>query len=136
MRHCLQWLEERDLLDDETFAQAHSRDRLRFSPRSPFLLKRELTKKGVRASLAVEVIERVFEEEGVGPVDLAVQAATGWVKRQSPRTRAALLAKRFSPEREKVRRRLYGFLARRGFKGDEARRGMEAGEEEARELEE
>lgn len=136
VRDCIRWLRERDLLDDRAFAQAHVRDRLRFSPRSPFLLRRELGKKGVEPSLAGEVIDQVLEEDGLDATDLSVLAATGWVRKQSVQTRAALLSAPFSPEREKVRRRLYGFLSRRGFRGNEARRGLEAGEEKARELEE
>jgi hypothetical protein len=80
-------------------------------------------------------VEQVLQEEGLDTHDLAVQAAQRWVTRQSPLTRSHLLADRFTKERERARRRLYGFLSRRGFRGDEARRGMEAGEEKARELE-
>lgn len=133
--HCIRWLEERRLLDDEAFARALTRDRIRFSPRSPFLIRTELRKKGVAGPLAPRAIDQVLEEEGLQERDLAAQAAQGWVRRQSPATRADLLAERFSEDREKVRRRLYGFLSRRGFRGDEARRGMEVGEETARELE-
>jgi regulatory protein len=132
---CIRWLAERSLLDDEAFARALTRDRIRFSPRSPFLIRQELGRKGVAASLSTRAIEQVLEEEGLEAADLAIQAAWGWVLRQSSKTRSHLLGKRFTKEREKARRRLYGFLSRRGFGGDEARRGMEAGEEKARELE-
>ena len=37
---------ERGYLDDAAFARAWIRDRIRFSPRSPFLLRRELAEKG------------------------------------------------------------------------------------------
>lgn len=132
--HCLRWLEERGLLNDEEFAGALVRDRLRFSPRSPFLLKRELKEKGVASELAETVVERVCREEGFSSSDLAQIAAEGWVRKQGPAIQANLIQDHFSPEREKARRRLYGFLARRGFAGDAARWGIEAGENKARAL--
>jgi regulatory protein len=135
VEYALRWLEERDLLDDGAFAGFLVRDRLRFSPRSPLLLQRELRRKGVDPSLAERVVESVLLEEDVSVQDLAVKAARAWVRKQSPSTRRDLLMDRFSPEREKARRRLYGFLSRRGFAGDPARNGMEAAEEEARRLE-
>jgi len=134
--YCLRWLVDRDLLNDESFARSLTRDRLRFSPRSPFLLKRELANKGVSSSLAGEAVNAVLEEEGTSAEELSTRAAQSWVRRQSSSTRAELLGDRFSPERERARRRLYGFLARRGFVGDSARQGLETGEKEARKLEE
>jgi len=84
--------------------------------------------------LAGEVVDSVLQEEGIPAGDLSARAAESWVRKQSPSTRTDLLGDRFSPERERARRRLYGFLARRGFVGDAARRGLEAGEKKAREL--
>lgn len=132
--HCLKWLEDRGFLNDEEFAGALVRDRIRFSPRSPFLLKRELQEKGVAPGLAETVVERVCGEEGYSAADLAQIAAEGWVRKQGPAIRTDLIREHFSPEREKARRRLYGFLARRGFAGDAARRGIEAGENKAQTL--
>ena len=132
---CLQWLLERDLLNDGAFSRALIRDRTRFSPRSPLLLERELRDKGVAAAVAEEAVETVLREEGISPADLSAMAARVWVRKQSATSRKALLTHRFTPEREKARRRLYGFLARRGFLGDLARLGLEAGAEAARALE-
>lgn len=130
--YCIRWLEDRELLDDRAFARSFLRDRLRFSPRSPFLLQRELRDKGVASALAGEAVEAVLREEETSALDLAVRAAKSWVRKQSPATKAELVGHRFSPGREKARRRLYGFLARRGFVGATAQHGLEAGEEEAR----
>jgi len=132
---CILWLEERDLLNDGAFARSFLRDRIRFAPRSPFLLERELKEKGVPPSLAVEAVEETLDEERVSAEDLSVMAAEAWVRKQGSDTRRELLANRFTPEGDKVRRRLFGFLARRGFVGDAARRGLDAGMEKARELE-
>ena len=132
---CIQWLKARGYLDDRQFAAALTRDRLRFSPRSPFLVQRELREKKVGSSVAETVVREVMDEEGLTPADLAKTAADGWVRKQSTRVRSELIGERFSPEREKARRRLYGFLARRGFIGEAAQAGLEAGEEKARDME-
>jgi len=124
---CLVWLEERELLNDEAFAQALTRDRLRFSPRSPSALRRELALKGIAPSVAGSAVELVMEEERVTDRDLAVRAAGDWVRKQGPFVLKHLLEDRFTPERERARRRLHGFLGRRGFGGEAARAGMEAG---------
>jgi SOS response regulatory protein OraA/RecX len=132
--HCLVWLEERDLLDDSAFAQALTRDRLRFSPRSPSLLRRELALKGIDSSLAGRAVEAVLEEEGVSEGTLAARAAEAWIRRQGAETLRDLLNDGFTPERERARRRFNGFLARRGFRGEAARAGVESGLIEARKL--
>lgn len=132
---CLQWLLERSLLNDESFSRALIRDRIRFSPRSPMLMVRELKEKGVAVSLAEATVEGVLQEDGISLGDLSARAARDWARKQSSSTRRGLLGERFKPEREKARRRLYGFLARRGFVGDTARSGLDAGEEAARAME-
>lgn len=134
--NCLEWLEERGFLNDGEFSGALVRDRLRFSPRSSFLLKRELREKGVAPGLAERVVEEVCTQEGLSDSDLARTAAEDWVRKQGPAIQRDLTRDRFSPEREKARRRLYGFLARRGFAGDAARWGMDAGEAKAQTLSE
>jgi hypothetical protein len=81
------------------------------------------------------MVDAVLQEEGLSADDLSAKAAESWIRKQSSSTRKELLGDRFTPAREKASRRLYGFLARRGFAGDAARRGMEAGEKRAREIE-
>ncbi len=132
--YCLQWLLDRDLLNDESFSRALIRDRIRFSPRSPRLMVRELKEKGVAEPLAAETVEAVLQEEGISEADLSATAARDWVRKQSATTRRGLRGDRFTPEREKSRRRLYGFLARRGFLGDAARLGLEAGTQAVQDL--
>jgi len=129
---CLAWLLERRFLDDGAFARAFVRDRIRFSPRSPFLVQRELRDRGVAEHVAREAMESVMEEEDLTPAALAARVAEAWVRKQPPVRRRALLGPRFDARREKARRSLYGYLARRGFVGDEARAGLEAGEKAAR----
>ena len=129
---CIRWLKERRLLDDRAFALSFTRDRLRFSPRSPFLVRRELCNKGVEPAVAQEAVDAVLEEEGFDAEWLASQTAAGWVRRQSRPVLEDLLGVRFSPRRERARERLYRFMARRGFVGEAARQGLEVGVSEAR----
>jgi len=129
---CIRWLTDRKYLDDEAFARAFVRERIRLSPRSRFLLERELRDRGIAPALAGNAVEEVLAEEEVTPDDLAGRVAEKWVRKQPPSRRKALLKPRFAPEREKARRSLRGLLARRGFAGDSARAGVEAGEAAAR----
>jgi regulatory protein len=131
---CILWLEDRGYLDDEAFARALIRDRTRFSPRSVFLLKREIAKKGVSSEVIEKAMEETMTEDGITDLDLGREAACRWVRKQGPAVREDLLRERFSPERERARKRLLGYLARRGFIGDAARAGLEEGEAEARKL--
>ena len=130
--NCLSWLQERDLLDDAAFSRALVRDRLNFSPRGASLLKQELARKGISPSVAEEAVDSVFLEEGASEAGLAELAARKWVRKQGPRLLTLLLEDRFSKDREKARRRLYAYLARRGFRGEDTRTGMDAGFDEAR----
>jgi regulatory protein len=133
---CVRWLRSRKLLDDEAFAQSFTRDRLRLSPRSPFLLTRELRERGIAPELAGSIPERVISEEGWTTEELAARVAESWVRRQHSQDRESLLAERFSPERERARRRLLAFLSRRGFSTNAARSGLEAAENLVRDLRE
>jgi regulatory protein len=124
--HCLDHLEARGLLDDAAVAAAFVRDRLRHRPRGKARLTSELGAKGVKAETASQVIDTVLEDEGLHERDLAQRVGRAWATRQRPDVAVALAHSGPSPEREKVRRRLYGYLARRGFRGQALSAGMEA----------
>jgi regulatory protein len=115
---CVADLEGKGLLNDEAVAAAFIRDRLRHRPRGTSRLVSELRSKGVDADVATDAIERVFEDEQVTDAGLATEAAEGWLARQGAATIEALAAEGPGPERDKARRRLYGYLARRGFRGE------------------
>lgn len=121
---CLDRLEQKGLLDDGAVAAAFVRDRLRHRPRGKARLASELRAKGVDGDTAFETIERVFEDEGANDVDLARESAAGWVRKQGAAMVRALAGDR-GPERDKARRRLNGYLARRGFRGDALSAAME-----------
>lgn len=133
---CLDLLENKGFLDDAAVAAAFVRDRLNHRPRGPSRLNTELRAKGVEGDLAKNVIERVMEEQEVSEIDLALEVAEGWLKRQGPAVRTALAGPARDPAREKARRRLYSFLTRRGFRGDALRAGMDRVGELALEAEE
>jgi regulatory protein len=96
-------------VDDEEYAVAHVRDRIRLKPRGRFRLRMELRKKGISDRDAEAAIDRAFREEEVTEHDLLERAARKrWESRRSD-------------DPETVRRRLYGYLRRRGFRGAEIR---------------
>jgi regulatory protein len=105
-------LEKRGLVNDASFAESFVRDRVRLRPRGKRRLVQELRAKGVDADTAREVIGEVMEEEDVSELELAREAASKW----SPRR---------GEEPLRARRRLYGYLARRGFGGEVVRQVMD-----------
>jgi len=104
-------LEELDLLDDKKFARLWTRSRIRFKPRSAWLIGRELREKGIEE----EVIQQVIEEEFTAEQEMG--AAMSLAEKQVRRYRGE--------ESEKARRKLFAYLARRGFSSDMIRECIE-----------
>lgn len=129
---CLDQLEAKGFLNDEAAAAAFIRDRLRHRPRGKARLSSELRSKGLDADTVNRVINDVFENEGTDDLLLARQVAEGWLRRQNQDTVKTLADTAHSQSREKVRRRLYGHLTRRGFRGDALRTVIEETIEAAR----
>jgi regulatory protein len=129
---CLDRLEQRGLLDDAAVAAAFVRDRLRHRPRGKARLVSELRAKGVDGDTASETIEQVFEDEGASDLDLARETAAVWVRKQGTAMVRAL-AGDAGPERDKARRRLHGYLGRRGFRGEALTAAMDRAVELAEE---
>lgn len=129
---CLDQLEAKGFLNDEAAAAAFIRDRLRHRPRGKARLSSELRSKGLDADTVNRVINDVFENEGIDDLLLARQVAEGWLRRQNQDTVKTLADTAHSQSREKVRRRLYGHLTRRGFRGDALRTAIEETIEAAR----
>jgi len=128
---CLDRLEQRGLLDDAAVAAAFIRDRLRHRPRGKARLASELRAKGLDTDTASETIDRVFDDEGASDVELAREAAEGWMHRQGAIMITAL-AGGGGTDHDRARRRLHGYLARRGFRGDALALAMERATELAR----
>lgn len=129
---CLDRLELRGLLDDEAVAAAFVRDRLRHRPKGKAQLVSELRAKGVDVDTASQTIDRVFENEDASDAGLASDAAEGWLRRQGAKIVEGL-AGPAGPERDKAKRRLHGYLSRRGFRGDALTDAMERATAIARE---
>ena len=129
---CLDQLEAKGFLNDEAAAAAFIRDRLRHRPRGKARLSSELRSKGLDADTVNRVINDVFENEGTDDLLLARQVAEGWLRRQNQDTVKTLADTAHSQSREKVRRRLYGHLTRRGCRGDALRTAIEETIEAAR----
>jgi regulatory protein len=124
---CLRRLEDKGLMNDAAVAAALVRDRLRHRPQGEARLVSELRAKGIEQTVASETIARVFADEEVSDIALAREAASAWLSRQGTTVWEAL-GERGSPERDKARRRLYGYLARRGFRGDALTEAMDHAE--------
>jgi regulatory protein len=122
---CLGALRDAGMLDDEAYAESHVRDAVRLRPRGSRRLLAELRRKGVAETTAQEVVERVLEQEESPEVDLAARAGEAWARRTSAQDRALLCGRGDRVEVERVRRRFWGYMSRRGFGPDAVRAALE-----------
>jgi regulatory protein len=125
---CVERLEQKGLLDDAAVAAAFVRDRLRHRPRGRSRLTSELRGKGVDPEIAQAAVEQVFDAEEVSDERLARESAEAWLRRQADPAVAALSGSDRTPGRDRAKRRLYAYLARRGFGGDALTRAVEHAE--------
>ena len=107
-------LQEQGLLDDAAFAQSFTRAKVLGAKQSRRRVQQDLARKGVNRAVTDAAIETVFEEEGVDQREIVEEAA-----RKKLRGLRGL-------EPSVRRRRLYAFLARRGYDADDIRLAMEA----------
>jgi regulatory protein len=98
-------LRELGMVDDAAFAGTLVRDRVRLRPQGARRLAGELRQKGVDDETARAAIRETMEGESTDERELARRAAEKW------RPRA-------DEEPARARRRLHGFLTRRGFDGE------------------
>ena len=110
----LSTLQSRGFVDDAAHARSVTRSRVRGRGTSARRIEQELRRQGVSPDIATEAIGEVFADEAVDEAAVALQVA---------HKRAALLADLPVPVQ---RRRLYGFLARRGYSPDIVRAAVEA----------
>lgn len=94
----LERLQRSGLVDDEAFARLWVENRSEFRPRSRSALRAELRRKGLAEEIIQSVLEQSEDEE-----TLALQAARKYVRRLK------------GLEWPEFRRKMGGFLARRGF---------------------
>lgn len=107
-------LAEQGLIDDAAFARSFARSKVVDGKRSRRRVQQDLARKGVPRSVSDDAIDTVIEEEGVDQLAIVEDAA-----RKKLRSLSGLDA-------SVQRRRLYGFLARRGYELDDIRRALEA----------
>ncbi|HYR06980.1 MAG TPA: regulatory protein RecX [Longimicrobium sp.] len=98
-------LRDLGMIDDAAFAGMLVRDRVRLKPQGARRLANELRAKGVDEEIAHTAIRETMEGEDMDERELARRAAEKW----SPRA---------GEEPASARRRLHGYLARRGFDSD------------------
>lgn len=111
-------LQEHGLLDDSAFAQSFTRAKVLGAQQSRRRVQQGLARKGVARDVSDAAIATVFEEEALDPQALVEQVA-----RRKLRSLVKL-------EPIVRKRRLYAFLARRGFDSEDIRRAMMAVGEE------
>jgi regulatory protein len=107
-------LQDQKLLDDADFARQFARNRVAGVGASRRRIVQELRRKGVAGDIAAEAVDGLPEREGIDPSATVHRAAA-----KKWNALAALDA--FTR-----RRRVYAFLARRGFDPDEIRAALMA----------
>ncbi len=94
-------LERLELLDDEKFARLWVNSRINFKPRSAWLIERELREKGIEPETARAILEELLPPDRER--EAARQLAEGRIRHYRGQTPEA------------ARRKLFAYLARRGF---------------------
>lgn len=110
----LRRLVEQKLLDDADFARQFARSKVMGAGASKLRITQELRRKGVAAEVAARAFDELGAEEGIDP-----SASIHRVAEKKWKTLGKL-------DDFTRRRRLYAFLARRGFNPDEIRSAMNA----------
>ena len=103
---------DQKLLDDAEFARQFARTKITGSGASKFRIMQELRRKGVAAEVAQHALDELHRDEGI-----EASASIGRIAEKKWRS----LGKLDEPTR---RRRLYAFLARRGYSPDDIRTAM------------
>jgi regulatory protein len=98
------------VLDDANFARQLTRSKALGAGHSRRRIQQELSKRGVSREVSSEAIEEVFDEEGVDE-DASIERVA--------RKKLRMLTKVDAPTRK---RRLYAFLARRGYDSNDIQR--------------
>jgi regulatory protein len=102
-------LKEKNIIDDVKFARRWIESRMNTSPKGSMFLRKELRDKGVPAS----VIDGALSETKAGEGSVARALAGEKMKKLT------------NLPREEAKRKLFGFLARRGFSYDVVKSALE-----------
>ena len=109
-RAVLERLESSGLVNDARFAEQFARGKVLMTGASKRRVVQDLRRKGIAQPVADEAIARVFADEEVDPIANAERAAR------------KKLAQMGQLEPLVLRRRLFGFLARRGYELDDIKK--------------
>ena len=111
-------LKELDFIDDAKFAESYIRNSKLGKPKGKYRIRLELIKKGVDKELIDQKLEEGFSENE--QEELISQAAKSYMKKLEHQSRPK--AGCTNLPKEKVYRRLMGYLLRRGFDYDKVSR--------------
>jgi regulatory protein len=103
-------LVDNGLLDDAKYAEQYARSKMLSTGSSKRRLTQDLYRKGIRGDMATNAIAAVIEQEDIDPTAIVERVA------------AKKLAQLGNLEPVVLRRRLFAFLARRGYDVDEIKR--------------
>jgi regulatory protein len=103
-------LVDNGLLDDAKYAEQYARSKIVTTGASKRRLQQDLFRKGIKGDVATTAIANVFESEEIDPAAVVERVA---------RKKLAQLG---DLEPLVIRRRLFAFLARRGYDVDEIKR--------------
>ena len=118
-------LREAGILDDAAYSEMHAREAVHLRPRGSRRMIAELRQKGVSETVAHEAVGRVMVQEETPELDLALRAAEGWFRRAGTDARARLCGRGERTDVERVRRRFWGYMSRRGFGPDAVRAALD-----------
>jgi regulatory protein len=99
VKRTVEKLKEYDLINDLEFATAWVKERLEYKPRGKRLLRQELWKKGIKKEVIDQVLDESCQDEDKSALELLERIKNRY-KNLEPQV---------------ARRRMYGFLLRRGF---------------------
>jgi len=105
-------LESSGLVNDEKFAEQYARGKVLMSGASKRRITQDLRRKGIGERLAADAIAKVFADEEVDPAELAEKTARKKLKQMG------------DLQPQVLRRRLFGFLARRGYELDDIKKAV------------
>ncbi len=114
IRHALERLEALGYLDDAKFAASFARDRIRLRPCGARRMQSDLLARGVSREDAERGIREAMAEEDATEETLLRRVAAARARRQT------------GADAAKARRRLFDYLARRGFAAGAIRAWIEA----------
>jgi regulatory protein len=112
IQEAIERLTKAGFLNDASYARQYTRSKISSSGFGSRRLAFELTKKGVSREVTKQAIDEVKEEDQVDEKEVLEKVA------------AKKLRSLARYEREVQKRRLYGFLARRGFSNDDISKTM------------